>query len=173
MAKVAFSKLGLTKNTDVREITWNNQTIEVKQYLPINEKLILCANVLNDVVDDQGYYNSGKIEIFHLIEIIVNYTNVTLTEKQKEDPGKLYDLLSNGFAQAVLSVIPEAEIRMTTKIISETIQAIYQYKNSAYGILDAISTDYSDLNFDASKIQEKLANSENVEFLKQVMDKLG
>ena len=41
MAKVAFSKLGLTKNTNVGSFEWNDQTIEVKGYLPIQEKMQL------------------------------------------------------------------------------------------------------------------------------------
>jgi hypothetical protein len=47
MAKVAFNKLGLTKNTSVASFDWNGQTIEVKQYLPAQEKLNLIADVLN------------------------------------------------------------------------------------------------------------------------------
>jgi len=41
------------------------------------------------------------------------------------------------------------------------------------GIMDNLGKDYSNLNFDASVIQEKLSNAENVEFLKEVMAKLG
>ena len=41
MAKVAFSKLGLKINNDVKTVVFNEQTIEVKQYLPIEEKLNL------------------------------------------------------------------------------------------------------------------------------------
>ena len=47
MAKIAFTKLALTKNTDVASFDWNGQTIEVKQYLPIQEKMDLIAAVLN------------------------------------------------------------------------------------------------------------------------------
>jgi hypothetical protein len=35
MAKVYFGKLDLNKNTDVKTFTWNEQVIEVKQYLSI------------------------------------------------------------------------------------------------------------------------------------------
>ena len=41
MAKLSFNKLGLTKNQDIVNITFNNQVIEVKQYLPVNDKLQL------------------------------------------------------------------------------------------------------------------------------------
>ena len=47
MAKVAFSKLGVKTNQEVKTITWNDQTIEVKQYLPVNNKLELASRVIN------------------------------------------------------------------------------------------------------------------------------
>lgn len=41
------------------------------------------------------------------------------------------------------------------------------------GILDTISQDYSNLNLEASAIQEKLADPENMTLLKSVLSKLG
>ena len=64
MAKIAFSKLGLSVNKDVEEISWNGQIIEVKQYLPSNEKLEVCSKIINESVDDQNFYNPGRVAIF-------------------------------------------------------------------------------------------------------------
>ena len=47
MAKVSFTKLGLKKNQEINTIIWNEQIIEVKKYLPAQEKLDLIAKVLN------------------------------------------------------------------------------------------------------------------------------
>lgn len=41
------------------------------------------------------------------------------------------------------------------------------------GVLSAINEDYNNLDLDAEKIREKIGNKENVEFLKDVMDKMG
>ena len=41
MAKVSLTKLGLKVNQDFEMIKFNEQNIEVKQYLPVNEKLEL------------------------------------------------------------------------------------------------------------------------------------
>ena len=38
MAKVSFTKLGLKTNQEVKTIEWNEQIIEIKQYLPIEKK---------------------------------------------------------------------------------------------------------------------------------------
>mgnify|MGYP003296360062 CR=1 FL=1 len=50
----------------------------------------------------------------------------------------------------MLNVIPDEEIIFLRKLVSDTIKSVYSYNNSAMGILDIISQDYSNLNFDAS-----------------------
>ena len=47
MAKVSFTKLGLKINQDVVYLDFNEQSIEIKQYLPVNDKLELISNVVN------------------------------------------------------------------------------------------------------------------------------
>ena len=46
MAKIGFTKLGLKPNNEIVNIKFNEQNIEVKQYLPVEEKLELITNVL-------------------------------------------------------------------------------------------------------------------------------
>ena len=94
MAKVAFTKLGLKKKDEVKTVDLNGITVEVKQYLPINDKLALISNVLNSSHDQSANFaNPIQLEVIGTIEIIMAYTNLSFTEKQKEDYAKLYDLL--------------------------------------------------------------------------------
>lgn len=173
MAKVSFSKLGLKVNQDIKTIIFNNQNIEVKQYLPINEKLELISNVINASHDDNNFANPVKVSVFTTLEIMYAYTNINFTDKQKEDPTKLYDMLvSSGLVAAVVNAIPEAEYHEILCGVSDSIDAIYTYRNSVMGILEQVSQDYSNLDLDVTKIQEKLADPENMEFLKEVTTKL-
>lgn len=174
MAKVSFTKLGLAKNQAVKNIVWNEQNIEIKQYLPINEKLELITNVLNSAHDEKNFSNPVKVEIFKTIEILYAYTNINFTEKQKEDIPKLYDLItSSGLFDTIKDNIPSSELDMLDESIHVSIDAIYTYQNSVMGILDTISQDYTDLDFNASDIQSKLADPKNIELLKSVLTKLG
>ena len=174
MAKVSFTKLGLTKNTDVASFDFNGQTIEVKQYLPIQEKMDLIATVLNNCQDDNNFINEAKMSMFMDLEVMYRYTNVNFTEKQKEDPAKLYDLLAgSGFMSEVFVVLPQTEYKSIIMWLSKTANNIYDYRNSVYGILDAMSTDYSNLEFDAESLKEKIADPQNLELLKDVLTKLG
>ena len=174
MAKVSFSKLGLKINTDVKTIIFNDQNIEVKQYLPVNEKLELISNVINYSADENNFANPVKVSVFTTLEIMYNYTNINFTDKVKEDPVKLYDMLiSSGLVKEVINTIPEEEYNEVLCGISDSIEAVYSYRHSALGIMDSISTDYKNLDLDATKIQEKLADPNNMTFLKEVMTKLG
>lgn len=174
MAKLSFNKLGLTKNQDVVNITFNDQVIEVKQYLPVNDKLQLISNVINQSADDNNFANPIKVSVFTVLEMIDFYTNISFTEKQKEDPSKLYDLIiSNNLAKMITGAIPQVELDELISGIKDSVEAIYKYKNSVMGIMEAISTDYSNLDFNASEIQSKLADPENMNFLKDVLSKLG
>ena len=174
MAKVSLTKLGLKVNQDIKNVEFNEQIIEVKQYLPVNEKLELISNVINLAHDENNFSNPVKVSIFTTLEIMYAYTNINFTDKQKEDPAKLYDMLiSSGVMAEVVKAIPEAEYHEILCGVSDSIDAIYAYSNSVLGILDTISSDYSNLNFDATEIQKKLADPDNMELLKGVLAKLG
>lgn len=177
MAKIAFSKLGLTKDKldEFQTVEFNDQAVEVKQYLPIAEKAELISRVLNNSVDDDaGYYNNLKLDMWLALEIVYAYSNISFTEKQKSDPMKLYDLLSsNKLLNLIIGLVPESEFYYLTKVTHELATAIYTYRNSALGILDSIGRDYSNLNLDATEIQKKLADPENLTLLKNVVEKLG
>lgn len=174
MAKVAFSKLALKKQDNVKLVKIGNFDIEVKQYLPVNEKLDLIARVLNGAHDENNFPNPIKIEVIGTLEIIMAYTNISFTEKQKEDIPKLYDLLEeNGVIKDIISQIPEDEYNFIIDGINKTVDAVYTYNNSVLGILESISQDYSNLDFDIQKLQNDIANPENLKLVKEVLTKLG
>lgn len=175
MAKVAFTKLGLTKNQETKNLNWNEQNIEVKQYLPISEMLDVVASIVNSAHDgESNFSNPIKVDIYTTLEILFNYTNINFTDKQKEDVLKLYDLvIGSGLYAEVIKLIPEEEYCRLVSAIDDTITAVYAYQNSIMGILDNISQDYSNLSLDATDIQSKLADPQNMEFLKSIITKLG
>ena len=174
MAKLAFTKLGLKINDEIKTIEFNEQAIEVKQYLPVNEKLEVIAEVLNNSADDNNFANPVKVDVYTAIAVLEAYTNISFTEKQKENVTKLYDMvISTGLYNAIIEAIPNDEFISLNDAIVNTINAFYRYRNSVLGILENISADYSNLNLDASAIQQKLADPENMELLRSVLSKLG
>lgn len=174
MAKIGLTKLGLKINTDIVTIDINDEKVEVKKYLPIQQKLEMIGNIIEMAHDiENNYANPVKTKVFLDLEIMYNYTNINFTDKQKEDPAKLYDLLkSSGILKQVKNILNE-EYYNLIQDLKDSQEAVYNYRNSILGILDTIKTDYSDLNLEASEIQKKLADPENMAFLKDVLTKLG
>jgi len=110
MAQVSFAKLALKASTEVITINFNDQEIEIKQYLPIDQKLEGLTNILNSCADDMGYYNPAKVDVFITLETVFRYTNIKFTDKQKEDPKKLYDqLISSGLYKQIQETLSEDE----------------------------------------------------------------
>jgi hypothetical protein len=129
---------------------------------------------VNQSLDDNNFANPARVRINAALEIVFAYTNINFTDKQKEDRLALYDLLAGaGLLKAIYDALPSNEYTIMDTTVWEVIDEIYRYKTSVLGILQAVSQDYSNLDLDAEKIREKLGNKENVEFLKNVMDKMG
>lgn len=174
MAKIPFSKLNVKIDNGVSILHWEGYEIEVKKYLPMNDKVEMIGKIINLSADDNGYYNPLQIKVYLTLETIYNYTNISFTEKQKENILKLYDtVLSSGLFGKVVELIPEDEWKDLHSTVWHTISNIYEYKNSVMGILDTVKSDYSNLNLDASTIQSKLADPQNMELLKDILAQLG
>ena len=176
MAKLAFSKLKLKLNSSVATINFQDeQVIEVKQYLPLEEKLALISDIINKSWDSEAnFYNPCQYEVYTNFEVIKKYTNLAFTEKQEEDFYKTYDLLdSNEIIKQVQQAIPKDEMDFIKNGVEKVIKAVYEYDHSVFGILEAIKADYSNLDLNATEIQQKLADPENMDLLKAVLAKLG
>lgn len=174
MAKISFSKLGLTKNTKVGKFEWNGQEVEVKAYLPIQEKLELISSVINQCQDENNFINDAKMAMYLDLETAYHYTNINFTEKLKSDPAKLYDLLAgSGFLQDMYAVLPQTEARSLAIWLDKNANHIYDYRNSVYAILDALKTDYNNLDFDAETLRQKIADPQTLDILKGVLTNFG
>lgn len=176
MAKPTFAKLNLTKNIEVKTFTYGGQEIEVKQYLPIAERLELVANAINNTLmtDENRFPNFMKLKMFLKLEIVFKYTNLVFTDKQKEDLPKLYDLLmGNGIIKMIEDKMPECEYIYLEEDAREILSGMHEYDNSIYGVLDTVRNKYSDMELDVDKLRDELANADNLDIVSQVVSKLG
>ena len=175
MAKVPFSKLGLKKvKDDIVKIDFNGIEIEVKQYLPIDDKLQFVVNVISNAADGNRFYNPIKIEAFSTLEILFMYTNLSFTDTQKKDLSKLFDIVvSNGLAKEVMAAIPKDEVDGLLELVYTSADNIYEQMNSALAVVEAFTNrDTGDMTQQVTELQEKLGNPENLALLRDVMTKL-
>ena len=106
MAKVAFSKLDISKNYPIENFNFNNEVIEIKKYLPVSNKLELITEVLLGASENARFYNDVKVDVFFTIEVVKQYTNINFSKKQLEKVDELYDMLiSSGLYQQIIDII--------------------------------------------------------------------
>lgn len=122
---------------------------------------------------DDKHYNIPQVLINLQMEMIYNYTNISFTEKQKEDVYKLYDSFSSSFLMNQILSECERDYRELQSWTFDILGKIYDRQNSARGILESMSTDYNNLNFDIESLTKNLSDPENLGLLKDVLTKLG
>ena len=173
MAKIAFSKLKCKTNEEIVSCTFGTETIEIRQYLPIQEKLELISKVIIVAHEqDYNFSNPIKIKLFKELEMLQSYTNITFTDKQKENIPKLYDqVYASGLLQTVFDAIPESEKNILDEGLSDSIKSIYEYQNSVLGLLDNIKENYDTTSFDLNSIKDLIASDE-LKTLKDIVTKL-
>ena len=170
MAKVAYSKLNCKLNTEIKTVEVADVAIDVRQYLPIQEKLALIGRVIELAHEqDANYSNPVKADVYMLMEMVFAYTNITFTDKQQEEFLKTYDLLkSNKFFENFYNHMKNDEYNQLKEWIIDALTHIYQYNNSLMGMLENSQTNFDNLNLDAEEIRSKLADPENLTLLKQI-----
>lgn len=172
--KPTFAKMGLKVNNAVKTITIGDQEVEVKQYLPINDKLELIGEVLGMAADANNFNNPVKLKVFLHLGIMFRYTNISFTDKQKEDLVKLYDILeSNQIFDIIINAMGSEEYQLILQGVNECAEAFYSYKTSIMGILESVNLDYQNLDLDVTKLQEKMNSPQELSLLKDIMNKLG
>ena len=174
MAKVPFTKLNTTKSIPSKEFDFNGQKIMVEQYLPLSAKLDLIQTVIElSGGEGEGFFNIVKLKTFYTIEMLKAYTNISITEKQQEDPQKLYDaIVMNNIWREVAVYIPEEEQAEVWDNILALAREATEYDHSALGILKTItSEDYANLQLDAESIRQKITDPEGLKLLKAILDK--
>ena len=166
--------LSLEQEDKFIPVIFRDKQILVKRYLPVDKKLELISWVINQSADDLKFYNVGKLLVFRDIALFMYYTDVELSKKDLADIPQLYDKLYQAtLLGEVLLAIPHEELEFIDKTLIDTVDSIYKYQNSVMGILDTVTTDYKDLNFDVEQLQKNISNPENLTLLKDVVTKLG
>lgn len=175
MAKIPFTKLKCKINMDEIPVQIGEETIAVKQYLPIQDKLALIGRIVEYAhEEDANYSNPVKAAIIRDLEVVFSYTNINFTEKQKEDLAKLYDqLYCSKVIDTILQAIPETEYEKICVGVEQSIDSIYKYQNSVLGILDTIKADYSNMKLDIDSLNQAITDPETLEFVKGMLSNIN
>lgn len=174
MAKISLTKLNKIKSLEPIDIKIGEETISVVQYLPLEKKLAIMQNIIEQAGNnEEGFYNIVKLTVFYTIEMLRAYTNISFTEKQLEEPQKLYDIIVlNNIWNEVKKAIPQSELTDMWENTCALAREITEYNHSALGILNLLSNDYDNLSLDTTDMANKLSNVDNLKMLREILTKL-
>jgi len=164
--KVSYANMKLKVNTEVNTFEFCGQNIEVLKYLPARDKYDLLMVTLQKSME-HGAYNEFKLNLYFELNLVYMYTNISFTEKQREDEFKLYDTLkSNGFFELFFQVINEDEYNELFAQLNAIKDASFKNRMSAGAVISKFIDDLPANAETAAKIVESF----NPEQFKQVID---
>lgn len=135
----------------------------------------IAQSVIQQVIDfNNEFLNEFAFHMYMDLAIVFNYTNLSFTDKQKEDLYKLYDLLvGSGFIKELKKQVDCNQTDDLEVYTYETLNGYYKYRNSIYGIMDVMNQNYSNLNLDINELQDKISNPESLSLVKDILTKMG
>ena len=152
--KVSYANMKLKTNTSVKTFDFGGQKVEVLQYLPAQDKYDLLMITLQKSLED-NIYNEFKLNLYFELHLVYMYTNISFTEKQREDEFKLYDTLkSNGFYEKFFQVINEDEYNELFEQLNAIKNASFKNKRSVAGLIGEFINDLPANAEAAAKIVE-------------------
>ena len=144
------------------------------QYMPIQDKLAMIERILNFTIDDTGFLNPVRLEVFTVLEIISTYTNINITDKMMENAPKTYDsLMINGVIDAIIEAIPEDEYNAIFDAIEDCAEHTVNYLNSFVGMMKTVTENYNATKMDVDQIMNDLDDSNKIGLVKDILEKLG
>lgn len=134
--KVSYTNMKLKVNTQVNTFEFAGQKIDVLKYLPAKDKYDLLMITLQKAME-QGTYNDFLVTVYFELNLVYMYTNISFTEKQREDEFKLYDTLkSNGFFELFFKAFNEDEYNELYSHLNSIQEDSIKYRTSIASALN-------------------------------------
>ena len=165
--KVSYANMKLKVNTEVNTFEFAGQKIDVLKYLPAKDKYDLLMITLQEATEQGDAYNDFLISMHFELNLVYMYTNISFTEKQREDEFKLYDTLkSNGFFNLFYQALNEDEYNELFASLNALRKDTVAYKLSMSSVLKNLVNNLPKNAEAAAKIVQNF----NPEQYKQVVE---
>lgn len=166
MAEIKYSDLKLKTDNSIKIFKWNGKDIELKNYIPIEDKYDIVMISLQKAFED-GIYNSIKLDMYFHLNLIYMYSNIVFTDAEREDESKLYDeMQSSGFIDEFLKNINAKEYKELQETVEEIGGLRMKYNSTAASVIHSL---INDLPANAEAAQ-KIVENFNPEKYQAVID---
>lgn len=136
MELINYSDLKLQYKPEYVYFNYQGQEYSVCQTLSIEDKYDLIEATLYKALEG-SLYNTTKLAMYFELNCIYLYSNILFTEKDREDEGKLYDILKqNGLAAEIMKRIPEKDIEALDAILNLEVEKREKQKQSINSVIE-------------------------------------
>lgn len=173
---IMFDDLYLEPNENISAFTYKGKTVNVKQYLPIEEKAELVSYVLNHAIDLRtNTFSPLRVSVYLTLGIINWYSNINFEPEQLEEKApEVFDLIDGSkFLELFLDNMENTEFEYMNKTVAKVLKDYETYANSMVGMISAMSSDASSMNKEIEEIMTKIKNKEGLEELAVIKDIVG
>lgn len=164
-----FKDLKINADAGVKEITWNGNIIQVKQYLPSADKSSIIQSAIQEA--DRGtVLDTYALEVLFDLYTVFKYTDIEFDDEDRADLYALYDKLEvSGCIDAIVDAIPDDEYTILQSNFEKIVTEYLSYRDSARAVLEQLSifapAKAAEIgeqlkDFDVNKMQEVLAIAE-------------
>jgi hypothetical protein len=92
--------------------------------------------------EEDGIYNPVLLDMYFHLHLVYMYSNLSFTDKQKENEAKIYDTLkSNGFFEKFFAVLDEDEYTDLMDYLEKYMNDMLTYRNTAGAVLQSVIND--------------------------------
>lgn len=130
--------------------------------------------VENSIDQTTGCSSPLRLDTWFSIALAKYYGQISFTEKQLEDPGKVYDILQmNGVFNIIAANLPEEEYEYIKSCTEATAADVARYNTSAAGIIGAMREESSGISNQIDEIFKKIQSGEGIETLTTIRDAIN
>lgn len=170
-----FKDMDLRVNIATHVIECMGAEIEVKDVIPMQDKIDLIQFVVDNTVDMlTGTFSPIRFEIWFTIAVCKWYADIEFDEEDLRNVTETYDALDfSGLADEIADTMNQNERAYLEQTVRETIQDIGRFNTSAAGIIHSMSNSATGLDDQITELLKKVKDGEGLEQLAAIKDVVG
>lgn len=142
--RIKLANLGPIEEAPIEYLQIGDAVLQVKKYIPYEEMLDMIQWCIDYIINDRPFISAPLKEIIKNLAILNFFTNIDtsfLTEyHDMKDIYEEYDLVyRHNVIDQIIPKIDEGQMKFFNDTLDATLDSIMAYRNSAVGIIDALS----------------------------------
>lgn len=142
--RIKLANLGPIEEAPIEYLQIGDAVLQVKKYIPYEEMLDMIQWCIDYIINDRPFISAPLKKIIKDLAILNFFTNVDtsfLTEyHDMKDIYEEYDLVyRHNVIDQIIPKIDEGQMKFFNETLDATLDSIMAYRNSAVGIIDALS----------------------------------